>query len=103
MARITTILPNFELQHSQADEPAFADVGEKAVRMHGEGWPASRHSFLPERVPVDLERTRGVPAALADLFGPDRHSFSVPATRSPTCYLFSSAQSHEKNIVTLNR
>src|SRR5438309_9080263 len=73
----------------QANGPAVADVGEEAVRMHGEGWPPSGRRCLPEGLPVDPERSIDVPTALAELFDPDLHldlrSWHLGRTR----YLFS--------------
>ena len=84
----------------QADKTAVANVGEEAVRMHGEGWPPPRCRCLSEGIPVDLEGSIDVPAALADLFDPDAH-LDLPflAPWGGTRYLLLSADNPERDIV----
>lgn len=61
----------------QPEGAALDEVEEKAIRVHGNRRPPSGRIGLAEGIPIDLERSATLPAALAGPFDPGLHSISI--------------------------
>jgi len=85
----------------QPEGPAFDDVDEEAIRVHGQGRPPSGGRGLAEGIPIDLERSATLPTALAGPFDPGLHSISISWHPRPAP-LLSSTGNPKKNIVILH-
>ena len=73
----------------QPEGPAFDEVDNEAIRVHGEGRPPSGRKGLAEGVPIDLERSATLPTSLTGPFDPGLHSISISRPSAcPVPHLF---------------